>query len=356
VSCVTLRYRALIFSLSSVTAYRGHSNESDFSPVPDFRRNDSDVTLAVLYNAAVYFGKVEDPWFKAENLSTSTPVWLPSRYMSVLRCSQQYQFCNQKRCSPLTGLYEVGPEPSEDLGLNKNQIATRKLLWKAAWGTQLGFIFLLMGNEALIAEDYLWGTTMWSSPLPENQWQIEVQNLHNVSLALLQQRVVEYASPPNIEIRPGLNSLEHVVRLNNTADLDLCSCVKIRTTNYYSFSVLGLSIIMFVGTIIITTNIFLAMVISWIQKRTGFGLYKRLEWIESGALQLQRMASEGRGIGPWGGYEDSVPVPVMPEQKFSLWRPSQPDGSQEQSFSAAFTPGEILSHRGDVPLLPTVQA
>ena len=152
-------------NLSSVTAYGGNPNESGFSPVPDFRRNDSDVTLTVLYNAAVYFGKVKDPWFKAENLSTSTPVWLPSRYMSVLGCSQQYQFCNQKRCSPLTGLYEVGPEPSEDLGLNKNQIATRKLLWKAAWGTQLGFLFLLMGNEALIAEDYLWGTTMWSSPL-----------------------------------------------------------------------------------------------------------------------------------------------------------------------------------------------
>lgn len=342
-------------NLRSVTAYGGNPNESGFSPVPDFRRNDSDVTLTVLYNAAVYFGKVKDPWFKAENLSTSTPVWLPSRYMSVLGCSQQYQFCNQKRCSPLTGLYEVGPEPSEDLGLNKNQIATRKLLWKAAWGTQLGFLFLLMGNEALIAEDYLWGTTMWSSPLPDNQWQIEVQNLHNVSLALLQQRVVEYASPPNIEIRPGLNSLEHVIRPNNTADLDLCSRVKIRTTNYSSFSVLGLSIIMFVGTIIITTNIFLAMVISWIQKRTGFGLYNRLEWIESGALQLQRMASEGRGIGPWRGYEDSVPVPVTLEQKFSLWRPSRPDGSQDQPFSAGFTPDEILSHHGDVPLLPTAQ-
>ena len=310
----------LIIRPSSVAAYAGYLNGSDFSPIPDFQRNDSDVTLTVLYNAAVYFGVVKDPWFKAENLSDSAPVWLPTRYMSVLGCTEQYQFCNQKRCTPLGGLYEVGPGPSEDLGFNKNQVATHKLLWKAAWGTKLNFMFLLMGSEALLAEDYLWGTTMWSSPLPEDQWQIEAQNLHNVSLALLQQRIVEYASPPNIEIRPGLNSLRHVVRPNNTADLDLCSRIKIRTTTYSSFSVLNLSIIIFVGTTIITMNIFLAKLISWIQKRTGFGLYKRLEWIESGSLQLQRMAGEGRGIGPWKGQEDSVPVPVMPNQKFSLWR------------------------------------
>lgn len=243
-------------------------------------------------------------------------MWYPSKIQSVLACTEQYQFCNRDKCTPLTGLFSVNATADTDLGFNKHQLATYKILWKAVHDSRLQSVIFMLKSKALVAPDFLWGQNFISSRLDDDQWEIEVRNLQNVSFALTQRRVVEYASPPKIEIRPGVSSTEYIKRPETADDLKMCGHVKIRSTAFSSFSVLGLCIILVGGTIIILLNCWLSDLVHWVMKSTGKGQYQRLEWIEGETLQLQRMAFEGRGITDWKGKDACVPVTTNYAHKF----------------------------------------
>jgi hypothetical protein len=45
---------------------------------------------------------------------------------------------------------------------------------------------------------------------------------------------------------------------------------------------------------------------------------KAKEWVETGIMQLHRLAWEGRGIGPWNGKEDGMPRTMDSGLKFSV--------------------------------------
>jgi hypothetical protein len=47
--------------------------------------------------------------------------------------------------------------------------------------------------------------------------------------------------------------------------------------------------------------------ISRAQRRSDRGIHKRIECIESRPFQLQLMAAEGLGIGPWEGRGEDIP-------------------------------------------------
>lgn len=186
--------------------------------------------------------------------------------------------------------------------------------------TQLNFQLIFIGRENLIANDYLWdGGTQFglSAALPSNHWQAEVSNFFNVSLATLQRAAPAFAQPPAFDVGnptadPDKDS--NILRyIQEPADADmraLCDAIKMRSKAHTSFSVLGLSLLIGMGLLIMLVNTILPQLAAFWQRRTGLGGYKRLEWIESSAFQLQRMAAEGRGVGPWQGKEDDVPTLV----------------------------------------------
>ena len=87
----------------------------------------------------------------------------------------------------------------------------------------------------------------------------------------------------------------------------LCHIMKSRSKEHTSFSVLGLSLLLFLGILLITLNLMLPKMVAYLQNHTGKGIHRRLEWIESSIFHLQRMAAEGRGIGPWEDRDQDVP-------------------------------------------------
>ncbi|KAF2837290.1 hypothetical protein M501DRAFT_197728 [Patellaria atrata CBS 101060] len=307
------------------TAYLNNRSESDFAPIRDFQTDDSDVTLMSLLNYVRYNGRVDDPWFRADQefananlgVPSSGTSWLPSHISSVLGCTEQYQFCNAKRsCTQLTGFHGIDPETVNGLELNEAQKDTFKLIMHVAYYMRLQILVFFLRSQALVAQQYLWGHNFVSSALDQNQWHIEVENFHNMSLAALQRGIVDHASPPILQIRPGVESTDYIVKPESDGERNHCGNQKIRSTAYSSFSVLGLSIIMVGGTFIILINLCLSGIVGWFQKRHGS--YRFFEWNQGDYLQLQRLAFEGANIGPWKGKDDAVPLTVHAGMRFRI--------------------------------------
>ncbi|KAL1607977.1 hypothetical protein SLS60_002916 [Paraconiothyrium brasiliense] len=248
------------YTVLAVTAYVDNTTASDFTPISDFERDDADVTLMSIFSKAKYTNVVEDPLFNAHNNSwtigsNAKNFSTPTTDLAVLGCTEQYQFCNtaNSKCTKLTGLYAaLRTVENGDLQLSPQQAATFRIVWKAAWSMVLQWATTILDNSLLLAQDFVFtmkSTT--SSPLPDNQWIQEAHNLHNLSLAVLQRRVNEFASPENFDIRPGLNSLQQINITSDPHELNICQRQKIHSTAHVSVSVLGMCIILGIGSILI---------------------------------------------------------------------------------------------------------
>jgi hypothetical protein len=64
------------------------------------------------------------------------------------------------------------------------------------------------GSSALLANEKLYGIGAMSAAFDDHQEELEMENMHNISLAMFQSRVVEFASPKDLRIRPNSEDLE----------------------------------------------------------------------------------------------------------------------------------------------------
>ncbi|KAF2189476.1 hypothetical protein K469DRAFT_761875 [Zopfia rhizophila CBS 207.26] len=320
------------YTFMAAWAYLNNNTESNFNPIPELQFKDSDILVLGLVNRMSYRNPVRDPWFNAQNCTNRTEGQLSSpvqrkcsstNAVSFLGCKEQYQFCtaDETQCSPYTGLYGITAEPDLSLNLNPTQKVVFQLFWKMMWGVQLLYQLGFIGRENLAANEYLWDNGFQfgiSAELPDNQWQMEVANWMNTTLATMQRTALAYARPPEFDLGSGISSLKHIIPPQTPEAELLCHKIKARSKAHISFSVLGFFLNLGLGLLIITINLALPKTVAFIQKRTGVGIHKRLEWIESSGLQLQRMAAEGRGVGPWEGRDKDVPRLVEYGHVFSL--------------------------------------
>jgi hypothetical protein len=261
-----------------------------------------------LSNQAIYTEKVTDLWFKATSKNETRGIgmrtpdrngWHPDRLISTLGCIERYQFCNATFCTPLSGLYLTDPMKDPGLDFRDTQAAVFNTVWQAAWAMKITFSLLTLGEDILLAQRFIQDRgRQTSSPVYEDQWQREVESLHNLSLAELQRRVVEFALPPNVTTRPGLSSLKFLVEPEaNSTVRRICDSLKIRSVAHTSFSVLGLSVIVVAGLLIILFNFWMEEFVFWLRSRSSahqLSLYKTREWKEGHILEIQR-AAFGRG-------------------------------------------------------------
>lgn len=123
-------------------------------------------------------------------------------------------------------------------------------------------------------------------------------------MAKLQQLVVQYATGPAY-VPEGYT----IIGPLSKEEKDLCNNQIIRSTSgVISFSVLGIAIILIVGTVLIVTSLLLDTVIPFMRRKTDWNEYKSLHWVLDGTLQLQRLAYEEAGQGQWSGGAGSVPI------------------------------------------------
>jgi hypothetical protein len=136
--------------------------------------------------------------------------------------------------------------------------------------------------------------------IPDNQWEVEMENLFKVTLASLQRSVVDQATGP---ADPALFS--HLKRPHTTEQQKVCANQKIRSDSYTSINMLGLIIIFVVGGLIIITSFALPIIVRRIQRQQSS--YSSLEWIVNDTLQLQRLAHEAVGAGIWQDTDGDFP-------------------------------------------------
>ena len=115
-------------------------------------------------------------------------------------------------------------------------------------------------------------------------------------MANFQRRIVEYASPPNTQVAADSSSLSNIVPPNSTASLDLCSQIKVRTTAYTNFSVLGLFLLIALTILVVVINLSITSGVNKARERWNVHPYKSFEWTETSAMQLHRDGGLGRGM------------------------------------------------------------
>ncbi|KAL9116076.1 MAG: hypothetical protein Q9227_000445 [Pyrenula ochraceoflavens] len=305
-------------STSPYADYRLNCNaQSSFTPVQELAQNDADITLVFLSaNGVKFTDKVDDAWYAAHHSFNDTPLsltpssdstlhYLADEPASVLGCTEQYQICDPtlppgQGCSPLRSganlidFDHTAPQTKRD--------------WAIYWtvGYQgLQTVIKELQSTSLTAR---FGLEQGLQPtLPANQWQLEVENWHNILLSTLQGDSVETAiGPANREM------LRYFwTRPSNDIERFICKNHKIISTAYTNILAVWLIVILVVGVIIITIEQLLERIVMFLERRKIIKSTTTAEWIANGTLQLQRMAHEELGLGDWegcGGGGGVVPV------------------------------------------------
>ncbi|KAF2018547.1 hypothetical protein BU24DRAFT_475616 [Aaosphaeria arxii CBS 175.79] len=376
------------YELGFVEAYQNNSlnRAIRFEPIPQLLVPNADLALYFLSAPYVVFqNKVDDPWFSAHgegpmtrNLATGKVVaryFTKDAMISTVGCTTQQQICNpntgksiQPRCEELRGEYMNYQQSTSKLWDTDSQRETFEWVYSIFKRSRLTMINLVQfaGPTALAARHSLFSGNQ--GVLPSNQWQIEMENIVSASLASLQDVFADASEgPPTAKLHDAWRRPES----NNTAAKRACQNQKLISTKFFSFSVLGLSLILSLGAIFIILEFCLEPVIGQLHKSTysrprdiepaeniqnssnpadkefknrtrqietlhaerrvtdlsrastQISLYdtmkaaRHMEWNSNSTFQLQRLAHDGIGCGTWERTSSNVPV-TRPNQTLAM--------------------------------------
>ncbi|ORY06755.1 hypothetical protein BCR34DRAFT_31387 [Clohesyomyces aquaticus] len=316
---------------------------NSFKPISSLSRNDSDITLILISAPGIRFSApVSDPWLSAHKLASSLfekdtnqtfNSYVQDEPAGIFGCAIQYQYCNPgtSACEPLRGLID----PAKKTSLMK-VFPEKRQRDAVAWADDLivanifnmdnlvGFI----GASALRARYGL--SYGFQGPLPSNQWILEVEHFLKGTLASIQDVFVTIANG----IPMHLEDFRLAPDKNNTVARSMCKNQKILSQKYSSFNVLGVSLILVLGSWIIVLDIGLEPAVAWWQRRRfrkeqlkdqffdpegkHHPLYAAVEWSHTSTLQLQRLAHEEVGFGVWERGDGDCPVTGKDQKLASL--------------------------------------
>lgn len=262
-----------------------------WEPAAPLNRTDADLDLVfIASNSIKYEMPTDDPIFSAHIVSPfsnfnigggNITFYESDYYLGVICCLEQHQVCHEDTCTPLSRLNEVFSNSS---GLSMTQRGILKRLGSASVFSGISSAISGRSGTALRASETVFNH--FQPSLPSNQWEIEISSWFSTGLATLQSGLRDYVSPTS-NLLPGID----IATPQNAVDVAMCFNQKTLTTNgTVSFSVLGLAIILVVGTLLVITSFILETVVGWI------GLKSHLNWVLDDKLQLQRMVFEGRGV------------------------------------------------------------
>ncbi|KAK7949284.1 uncharacterized protein PG986_010170 [Apiospora aurea] len=306
-------------------------DEGSFVPDRTIEATDGDIVLVFLSGNGVLFPqKSNDAWYRAtrrmgtlrsQNGAGSGDIYITAEAASPLGCVQQYQWCNPeltipRGCGPLAGWLDAtaGAAPLFNLTVdNSGALRIPPQVLNEKYG--IYDIVQTFGARALASQTSLSAGVQLS--LSERQWQVDVTNWWNMSLAFHQAAFVDTASgyihadanlqhlvspPPTM-----MSTISAKARIDDNIVRLLIDGQKIRHAGYASFSLFGLLFTYVLGAAIILMSFILDPIMRYLHKRGKYRQYQYLEWRTNGALQLHRLAQDELGYGKWSGCTDTVP-------------------------------------------------
>ncbi|KAI1411759.1 hypothetical protein F5Y13DRAFT_200748 [Hypoxylon sp. FL1857] len=273
-------------------------------PIPEFIKNDTDVFLLFLSaNGLLFTNITTDSWYEATEIASpcgscqDSLMYRQNEPASLLVCSEQYQICNpnimgSSGCTPLLSISDLF---NQSLSLYNDHSSKVRLKWLSniigqSWSAPAAVAFLQA--RSLTARTSMIGH--FQGPLAPNQWQLDVQHWHAITMASLQRAFVHVAAGPS---DPKMVPFTRFPKL--AEEYALCRNQKIKSHAHVSFSLFGLLFTFLFGGIIIAISLGMENLVAYIQRRFELNPYTQIEWNANGVLQLQRMAREERGLGTW---------------------------------------------------------
>lgn len=227
--------------------YQGKTdpNTSAFYPDSTIFRSDGDITLVFLSANGVSFRqRMDDDWYRATVPGLSIDVvgsldarttYKTEEAASPLGCVEQWQWCNSELsrdtgCGPLASMQDAfnGAMPlfnltSKDLDTERPSSTTAsgtRLLWPKMVQGQLSSLWIMLaylGAKSLDSQSLLYDGVQYSLPL--NQWQRDVTNWWNTTLAAVQGSYIDTAlgttDPMEKNSRHGPENPEEVKMCNS---------------------------------------------------------------------------------------------------------------------------------------------
>lgn len=181
---------------------------------------DSDLMVAFLSaNNILYNQEVNDPWYAAHEVPYRQERIVPGyedvtgyysdEPASAIACKMQVQTCDlsANTCSPLGGINDLST------GISSERSETASWIWGGNYDdtTELLDVLEVLGSSSLTSKESLEGG--YQGPLPDTQWQRDVEYWHNTLLAFYQTATLYNAIGPG---DPGM--LEYFWKRPETRD------------------------------------------------------------------------------------------------------------------------------------------
>lgn len=302
-------------------------------------RTDADISILFLTpNSISYNASVDDPFFLT-GANYTIPVngeeytlYAPAYYVNAMGCIEQHRFCNPtvtNLCTPYTAYlnFQNIPGPLTTLNYNPTQLATAE---RIASGLEMTLTFNSVNNRrgaALLASQTV-SDLLQTKNLPVDQWRIEVENWFAVSLAKLQQGILEFAGGP---LDPEIVPYVQFPADADTARLCYNQLVQL-PSGYMNFDFGAILIVTLIGIFVFGVG----MVFEWVAEQCirkwgrGRGL---TEWREAGPFQLLKRIYAAQDISGWENEEGDFPIPMA-----GLQPGAQANGAGNQSAAGHCRP------------------
>ncbi|TKA30936.1 hypothetical protein B0A54_14544 [Friedmanniomyces endolithicus] len=277
------------YTLTLPNIHKADGSGSIWMPIPELNRTDADVTLLILaQNSIDYNVPCDDPWSQPIKSETT-----------LVRLDEATVFNEMFK-----------------IGFSDLQIATAGRIAVPMVFSNMYYSVNGRGAAALRASETCFGNDQ--AALPNTQWQIEVDAWFATALARLQQSVVDFAVGPT-NAPAGVD----IVYPTSLPDKAMCRVVKIRApAGVQNFSLLGVLIILVVGTLLILVGLVIDKIGGLLQKCFRARPSGRLAWVLDEKLQLQRMVFEGAQWAGWQNCDKRVPTTVA-EATLGRYRPNE---------------------------------
>ncbi|KAL8831002.1 MAG: hypothetical protein Q9170_005487 [Blastenia crenularia] len=287
-SFLTIPLQLLPTLKSAIAASRftyGGPIPNTWTPIPASDHGEGDLTVALLApNSVVYDKPVTDLFYPATRPKSyidisgdNSTYYAPDDMVSAIACLDQHQFCNpvNQKCTQLSAAAVLAGS-DEQLNLSSAQDATIQ---------RIACLLILMmtvsssytrGANGLRASDTV-NDNVHQIGLLNTQWITEVSYWFSISMAKLQQKILQYPTDS-----PYVPHGYSVFGPETEEGKETCNNQMVRSANdNTSFSTLGITLILVIGAILIMTSLL---------------------------LDTMRLAYEEAGQGHWTGGASSVPV------------------------------------------------
>ncbi|KAI0151644.1 hypothetical protein GGR57DRAFT_471019 [Xylariaceae sp. FL1272] len=354
----------------------GQPNDGSSRFIPELVRLDGDTLIIFLSGNGVTFSqRSDDDWYRANRQygmlsntaeSGKIPSYIASDAASPLGCVQQWQWCdssspvNQSGCTQLGSQSDALDEGFSLFNITEDELAAEPVpsssdinharwLWPALMMStspiSLDALLSFLGAKSLESQTHLLSGVQFS--ILETQWQTDVTRWWQTILASVQASFVATAQGSK---NPAF--LQYHTPPRNDAEKHLCDSQKIRSSQYTSFSLLGLLFVFVAGSVIILTSYVIEPILRFLYRYRGYQPYAHFEWISNTDLQLHRLAHEEFGLKVWSDCTAYVPTTtrdaLLPSIDFA--DPTHPMLSRQSPDRSAYRRDEKMGHHIEVTI------